>query len=661
MSSIPLPALRRAARALALILALPLGGAALAQAPAVVPAASPPPPRQPFTDTPAQRARACTVCHGEQGRSGPDGYVPRLAGKPEGYLFEQLQAFRDGRRGHRGMARLVENADDATLRELAAHFAGLTLPYPAPSSRAPEGAAAARAERLVRQGLPEAKLPACAACHGESLTGQGPRVPGLLGLPRDYLVGQLGAWRQGLRQGRAPDCMAEVARRLTPQDLTLVADWLAAQPVPAGAPGTTGAGAAVSRRTEAPRPSRPLHGLDCGPDVVVPVAAVATGATPPTAPATAAAPAASPTDLARGAYLARLGNCAGCHQRPGGSDLSGGAPLRTPFGTVHAGNLTPDAATGLGRWSADDFWRAMHEGRGRDGRALLPVFPYASYTHLSREDSDALFAWLRAQPAVTRARPAHELRWPYGEAWALSVWRTLYFRPATPAPAPAMAPTVERGRYLVEGPGHCLECHAPRGRWGARSDRAEGGLMPDGEWWAPSLAPRAGLREDDLVALLRDGRHRTGAAMGPMAAVVARSTRHWSEDDLRATARYLATQRPAPAPRAPEAAEPARLALGEKLYAQRCADCHGERGEGRAPWIVPLAGNPSVTEPRLENLVQALKHGGFGAATAKHPRPVGMPPQALTPAEMAAVLSHIRQAWGNRGTAVSEVELAGFR
>jgi mono/diheme cytochrome c family protein len=149
--------------------------------------------------------------------------------------------------------------------------------------------------------------------------------------------------------------------------------------------------------------------------------------------------------------------------------------------------------------------------------------------------------------------------------------------------------------------------------------------------------------------------------MGPMAAVVARSTRHWREDDLRAAARYLATLPAAPAAKAPAPAEPARRALGEQLYAQRCASCHGERGEGRAPWIVPLAGNPSVTEARLENLVQLLKHGGFGAASARHPRPVGMPPQSLTPAEMAAVLSHIRQAWGNQGTAVSEVDLAGFR
>lgn len=185
------------------------------------------------SDPMARRALACTACHGEQGRSSPMGYVPRLAGKPEGYLFDQMRAFRDGRRRHEGMARLMENLDDSALRAFASHFASIDLPYPPPAAKVLPAAAAERAARIVRSGLPEADVPACTACHGERLTGVAPLVPGLLGLPRDYLVGQLAAWRSGARIARVPDCMAVLARRLPRDDVAALADWLAAQPVPA--------------------------------------------------------------------------------------------------------------------------------------------------------------------------------------------------------------------------------------------------------------------------------------------------------------------------------------------------------------------------------------------------------------------------------------------
>lgn len=130
-----------------------------------------------------------------------------------------------------------------------------------------------------------------------------------------------------------------------------------------------------------------------------------------------------PELVARGAYLARIGNCAGCHSARGGAPLAGGMPLATPFGTLFSSNLTPDPETGLGRWSGDDFWRAMHHGRSRDGRLLYPAFPYTSYTAMSREDADAIFAWLRQQPAVRQAAPAHQLGWPYRWQSALAVDR----------------------------------------------------------------------------------------------------------------------------------------------------------------------------------------------------------------------------------------------
>lgn len=191
-------------------------------------AAAPPKPE----DTMAQRVRACTVCHGDAGRAAADGFHPRIAGKPAGYLFNQLVAFRDGRRPYALMTSLLEPLSDAYLREIAGHFAALDLPYPPPQAPTADAATLARGRQLVEAGDETLGVPACAACHGARLTGVQPATPGLLGLPRDYLNAQLGAWRGGERRAPAPDCMAKVARALAPQDIAAVAQWLAAQPVP---------------------------------------------------------------------------------------------------------------------------------------------------------------------------------------------------------------------------------------------------------------------------------------------------------------------------------------------------------------------------------------------------------------------------------------------
>ncbi|GAB2454725.1 c-type cytochrome [Comamonas humi] len=185
-------------------------------------------------DTMAQRMQACVVCHGEQGRATRQGYFPRIAGKPAGYLFNQLVNFRDGRRKNPTMAYLVGQMSDAYLQEIAAYFAGLDLPYPPPEPAQAAAAALARGELLVRQGDAARGIPACAACHGAAMMGVEPGIPGLLGLPRDYLLGQFGAWRNGQRHAAKPDCMGEVAERLSAEDVGAMAAWLSAQPVPAG-------------------------------------------------------------------------------------------------------------------------------------------------------------------------------------------------------------------------------------------------------------------------------------------------------------------------------------------------------------------------------------------------------------------------------------------
>ena len=184
-------------------------------------------------DTLAQRLQPCMACHGAQGRASREGYLPRIAGKPAGYLYQQLLHFRDGRRQNATMARLLAQQTDAYLREIAGHFAALDLPHAAvPPSPAPP-AVLARGQVLATQGDAALRLPACSACHGARLGGVQPAVPGLLGLPRDYLIAQLGAWQTQQRRALAPDCMAQIAQRLTPADLGAVASWLAAQPVPA--------------------------------------------------------------------------------------------------------------------------------------------------------------------------------------------------------------------------------------------------------------------------------------------------------------------------------------------------------------------------------------------------------------------------------------------
>ena len=215
---------RRTAALMALLLSV---GAALAAGP------TPNPLPHTVPDTMAQRLLACTLCHGEQGRATNAGYFPRIAGKPAGYLYNQLVHFRAGRRNNVGMASLLDSLSDDYLREIAAHFASLDLPYPAPLRSDAPAAVLQRGETLALRGDKARDVPACVACHGQALTGVNPAIPGLLGLPRDYLIGQLGAWQTGLRRASTPDCMGHVAQRLSGGDVSAVANWLASQPLPA--------------------------------------------------------------------------------------------------------------------------------------------------------------------------------------------------------------------------------------------------------------------------------------------------------------------------------------------------------------------------------------------------------------------------------------------
>ncbi|WP_240980075.1 c-type cytochrome [Ramlibacter agri] len=206
----------------------------------------------PFEDTMGQRTLACTSCHGREGRAGPDGYYPRIAGKPAGYLYNQLLNFREGRRHYGLMAGLLDPLSNEYLAQIAHYFAQLDLPYPPPQrvDEAPEVLQRGRA--IATNGDAERNLPACAHCHGHALTGVQPNVPGLLGLSRDYLNAQLGAWRTGQRRAHAPDCMAEIARRLSPEDLGAVTAFLASEALPANP-------RPVAEAVSAPAPAATRH------------------------------------------------------------------------------------------------------------------------------------------------------------------------------------------------------------------------------------------------------------------------------------------------------------------------------------------------------------------------------------------------------------------
>ena len=387
---------------------------------------------------------------------------------------------------------------------------------------------------------------------------------------------------------------------------------------------------------------------------------------PPTAPPSA-------ERVARGAYLARVGDCMLCHTARGGAPFAGGRAIATPFGTVYSSNLTPDAATGLGRWSAAHFRRALHEGRSRDGRLLYPVFPYPHTTRVTDADADLLFDYLRSLPPVNQPDREHRLRFPYNTQAALAVWRALYFRPEPFRPDPARPPEWNRGAYLVQGLAHCGACHTARNALGGVRDALDlsGGLIPMQNWYAPALTSpaEAGLadwRVEDIVQLLQTGTSPRATVSGPMAEVVMHSTQYIDPTDLRAMAVYLKSLPQVGTdtdPREVQRAGIPLLARGSKLYGTHCAACHGESGTGVAGAYPALAGNRAVTMPATENLVQIVLNGGFPPATQGNPRPFGMPPFAttLSDGDVAAVLTFIRSAWGNRAAPVSEVAVSQQR
>ncbi|WP_198651554.1 c-type cytochrome [Dyella sp. C11] len=378
--------------------------------------------------------------------------------------------------------------------------------------------------------------------------------------------------------------------------------------------------------------------------------------------------------VAHGQYLARAGDCVACHSNPGDQPFGGGRPMETPFGTLYSPNISSDQATGIGAWTADEFYTMLHTGRSRSGALIYPAMPYGNYTKVTRADSDAIFAFLKSTPPINRPSRDQDLHFPYNNRSLLNGWRALYFSEGEYKLNVAKSAEWNRGAYLVEGLGHCSMCHTAINALGGSSDAAafQGGLIPMQEWYAPSLTSNreAGLGDwsiEDISDLLQAGVSKRGAVYGPMAEVVYNSLQYLTDADVRAMAVYLKSLPPTgetASPTKAESQDKLRLSpLGKKIYTAQCAECHGTSGEGRGWDFPPLAGNQSIQMTSSVNPIRMVLNGGYPPGTLRNPRPYGMPPfaQELSDVEVAAVVTYIRTAWQNHGTAIEAKDVNALR
>ena len=341
--------------------------------------------------------------------------------------------------------------------------------------------------------------------------------------------------------------------------------------------------------------------------------------------------------ISLGEYLARAGDCVACHTEPTGKPFAGGRAMATPFGNLYVPNITPDDETGIGNWTADEFYRTMHQGVGRDGTLLYPAMPFASYTKVTRADSDAIYAYIMSVAPVKQKNRPHELRFPFNKRELLVGWRTLYFKEGEFQPVPQQSAQWNRGKYLVDGLGHCAMCHTAINVLGGSKEAQafEGGMIPNQNWYAPSLTNNreGGLGEwstRDIVDLLQVGVSLRATVYGPMAEVVYHSLQYMTDEDTEAMAAYLRTlPQKDSGPAVPSSArlvQPSVMEMGRQVYEKQCALCHRTEGKGWAPYYPPLADNQSITMASPVNSIRMVLNGGYPPGTRKNPRPHGMPP-----------------------------------
>jgi mono/diheme cytochrome c family protein len=375
--------------------------------------------------------------------------------------------------------------------------------------------------------------------------------------------------------------------------------------------------------------------------------------------------------IERGRYLTVAGDCAACHTLPGsGQELAGGRAIETPFGRLLAPNITPDPQTGIGAWTDDEFVNALTKGTGRDGQRLYPAMPYTYYTKLTRDDVLAIRAYLNTIPAIYNPVEPNQLPFPFDIRTSMLVWDQLFFTPGTFRANPNKSAEWNRGAYLAEGLTHCGMCHTPKNALGG-DDRANAlrGYALQG-WFAPDITndPRRGIGSwsiEEIAAYLKTGHNKTSAATGLMAEMVNLSTSHMTDADLKAIAVYLKDQ-PAKGESEMQSAVKADekvMKMGAAIYADECSGCHGADGKGAAGLFPSLNGAPVVQQNDATSLLHVVLRGARSAATAGAPTGAAMPQFAwvLTDDQVAAVVSYIRNAWGNSAPPVSAAEVGKAR
>lgn len=392
--------------------------------------------------------------------------------------------------------------------------------------------------------------------------------------------------------------------------------------------------------------------------------------------------------MEKGKYLADAGDCAACHTAPGGKDLAGGLALQTPVGVIYSTNITPDKTSGIGRYSLDDFDRALRHGILPNGDSMYPAMPYPSYAKVTDEDVRALYAWFMhgVQPVSAENR-ATDIPWPLSLRLPLAIWRKVFAPdPVASAFDPALYQTAElaRGAYLAQGLGHCGSCHTPRAitlQEKALDESSKhylsGGQVIDG-WLAVNLRgdKAEGMgdwSEQDIINTLRTGRNASHTVVGqPMADVVAKSTSKMSDTDLKAIAAYIKSL---PAVGESQASftgssdTAAMLARGEnptrgaQLYVDNCSACHQTGGKGVKNIFPAMANNPTVLADDPTSVIHLILNGSRLPSTPQAPSDLAMPGFGwrLSDKDVADLSNFIRNSWGNKATDVTEDKVKQVR
>ncbi|PSC05947.1 alcohol dehydrogenase [Alsobacter soli] len=377
--------------------------------------------------------------------------------------------------------------------------------------------------------------------------------------------------------------------------------------------------------------------------------------------------------IERGRYLVSAGDCYACHTADPSKPFAGGRPLQTPFGAIYSANITPDRQTGIGAWSDDDFYRAMHEGVSANGERLYPAFPYPYYTHVTRGDVLAIRAYLQTLEPIANAPPRNKLPFPLSERAVMRPWNWMFFDDGAFHPDPSKSASWNRGAYLVEGLGHCGACHTPKNVLGADMDdkALAGGTIEN--WFAPNLGAdlRTGLggwSEADVIDYLKTGRNSHDSATGPMSEVIQYSTSQLNDEDLHAVAAYL-KDLPGEAGRVPSSASGQQTSSsglsgsGEAIFLDQCSTCHRSNGEGTPTVFPPLKGNANVQQADATTVIRVILQGARTTPTDARPTPFSMPAfdWKLSDAQIAAVATYVRTAWGNVAESVSADDVGKLR